>query len=100
VNTSTLVDSGLTASQLVAFKKDVYNFKPSIQKLVIDSSSVSPGPHNKDDPNAQFSLNFKARADSQDYNFTLIYSDLDSVHTKIYDSFGVLVYDSLSQEAE
>lgn len=99
-NTSSLTDGGLNSTQLINFEQHVFNFMPSASKVIIDSSSVSPGAYDRNDPNAQFSLNFNASIDSKDYRFTLKLIGLDGLQTFAYDTNGNLLFDSSANSSE
>ena len=90
----TLINSGVTSTQIDALKQIFSQFKPSARTISLDSDSVSPGPHNPD-TSTEFTINFTVAVDSTTYNTTVSYADLDNIRLYLYDpSNNSLVFDS------
>lgn len=99
-NTNALKDSGLSSPQLTSFEQDVFDYKSSAKEVVVDDSSISPGPRDPNDPNAPFTLNFDITIDSSRHKVTLTYKDNINVTTQFYDSDSNLLYDSATNQGE
>jgi len=82
-NIDTLINSGLTTTQISALERAFFQYKSSAKIITINPDSVYPEPH---DPNTStsFTINFKVTVDSAPYNATISYSDLDSVRLYLY----------------
>jgi hypothetical protein len=99
-NIDTLIDSGLTTTQIGILKQDFFQYKQTAQKVSVVPSSVSPGPH---DPNTStsFTLNFGVLIDSAPYNASASYSDLSNIRLLLYNpSNKALVFDSYAVNAK
>lgn len=91
--TSALINSGLTVNQVSALKQAFFKYKSSAQSIVINQSSVEPGPHN---PNGiGFTINFTVAIDSKLSKAAVSYSGLNDIRLYLYDpQNNSLVFDS------
>jgi hypothetical protein len=93
--TDSLINSGLTTTQLGLLKQDFFSYKPSVQTVTINTASVTPGPHDPHGADPSFSINFKLTIDKKPYNAIAEYTNLSTIGLRLYDSKNnSLIYDS------
>ena len=89
--TNALLDNGLSNSDVAQFKHKIFNFKPSANKVVIQSGSLHPAPRNPDTAGPNFSLDCIMSIDSQTYRATLTYG-LSPLQISLRDGTGKIVF--------
>ncbi len=72
---NTLLDYGLSSSQLNNLEQYFFDFAPRAKTVSI--TQVTPVPHNPNASSTNDSMNFKARVDSSSYNANMVYSNLN-----------------------
>jgi hypothetical protein len=96
---NSLVDAGLSVSQVNYVHDGLGAFAPSAKKISIISSSVQPGPHDPNSSDPNFSLNFTVVVDGKNYRASAYYTDLENIHLVVSSSDGALLYDSAKPTA-
>lgn len=96
VGFDSLINNGITESQLNDIEQGFVKFSPQASTISVHAPTVKPGPHSASSSN--FIVTFVVSIDSTQYNATVSYSDLNSARLQIYNpQTGALVFDSLAQ---
>jgi hypothetical protein len=85
-NFDRLTDSGITTTQLVTLKRQIFTFKPSAEHIILSASSVKTAPHNIAVDGANFKITFSLKIDSKLYGAVISYHDLSNVKLSLTDS--------------
>ena len=83
--TEALITNGLTTRQVTNLKKLFFAYNKSAKTVTINSSSVTPGPHDPQSNDPTFNLTFTGTVDTTDYNATITYRDLQNVQLTLTD---------------
>lgn len=98
--TAALIASGLTSAQVSAFERTIFTFKPTAQSVIIDATSVQPGPHKPSDGKT-FTTDLQLSVDGSVYNAVISRSDLSTIGLRLYDpATAQLVFDSAHQPGQ
>jgi hypothetical protein len=95
IGTETLINDGLSVTQVGELEQYFFQYKPSVNTVKIDPASVEPGPH---DPNttSPFTLNFNVSIDSASYKAIASYTDLENITLDLYNpQTNTLVFTSV-----
>ena len=78
INTSSLLNYGISSSQVTNLKQLLFTYAPSAKIISIDATSIQPGIHDPNSTSPWFSLTFSGDIDGSKYNATLEYSGYDT----------------------
>jgi hypothetical protein len=91
---NSFIDSGLTTDQVNGLIKAFSKFSPKAQEVSIDTSSLSPDPHDPNSSDPSFTITFNVNIDALAYTGIASYSGLDTVRLFLNANGGNQVYDS------
>lgn len=93
--TETLLNNGLSATQLSDLEHYIFRFNPKAETVSIDQGSVTPGSRQAgtDEP---FVLNFSLAIDSVSYKASTSHTNPDTINLSLYSRDGQPVFSSTS----
>lgn len=90
--TDSLINYGITLSQVDAFKQAVFLYSKSAKLVSIDPSTIKRAPH---DPTSSYdTIGFNVSIDAHSYSASMNYFSLTTIRLYLRDSSSSLVYDS------
>lgn len=95
-----LVQRGITAKQSANLRTLFFKYKQNAKAISIKTSSITQGPRDSSDDNAPFTLNFTVTIDSDTYDASIVYTDLENLELRLLDTqTGDQVYDATSVQS-
>lgn len=78
INAASLLNYGLSSSQVSSLKQLFFTYSPSAKTIAIDANTIQSGPRNPNSTTTWFSLTFNGNIDELNYTATVEYSGLDT----------------------
>lgn len=96
IGADTFLNRGLTAGQVQSLKRDLFQFAPTADMIVINTRSITPGPRDLSSASSDFTMTFGVDVGAQTYQAKITYAFTDSVGLTLATIDGQQVFDSAS----